>query len=191
MRGDTDGWTISRWIDPVTGLSASFRSQRTRPSRDSGRVVSRSARRVQVALARLDRRLEVRELVASTRTAAEAAKAIGCTVEQIAKSVVFRGRETDRPILAVARGTVRIDESKLADLAGEPVERADADYVRARTGYAIGGVPPMAHSEPIETWIDTGLLDLDVAWAAAGTPHTVFRLTPADLIRLTGGALRE
>lgn len=153
--------------------------------------MSRAARRVQQALTDRDHPSEVRELEASTRTAAEAAEAIGCRVEQIAKSVVFRGRETDRPALVVARGTVRVDESKLARLAGEPVERADPDYVRERTGYAIGGVPPIAHAEPIRTWIDAGLLELDEAWAAAGTPHAVFRFDPAALIGLTGGSLAE
>jgi prolyl-tRNA editing enzyme YbaK/EbsC (Cys-tRNA(Pro) deacylase) len=127
------------------------------------------------------------ELPESTRSAAEAAQAIGGRVEQIVKSLVFRGRSTNRPILAIVSGANRVDEEKLAVLVAEPVAKADADYVRQRTGYAIGGVPPVGHVESLMCVIDEDLLRYEQIWAAAGTPRAVFRLTPADLQRITDG----
>jgi prolyl-tRNA editing enzyme YbaK/EbsC (Cys-tRNA(Pro) deacylase) len=127
------------------------------------------------------------ELPDSTRSAAEAAQAIGCRVAQIAKSLVFRGRSTDRPILAIVSGANRVDEGRLGELVAEPAAKADAEYVRRRTGYAIGGVPPVGHAEPLVCLIDEDLLQYDEIWAAAGTPRAVFRLTPGDLQRITGG----
>lgn len=150
-----------------------------------------SALRVQDALTAERLELEVREFPASTRTAAEAAQAIGCEVAAIAKSIVFRGRESGGPILAVASGAHRIDLEKLAKAAGEAPERADADFVREKTGFAIGGVPPIAHKVPPVTVIDESLMALPEIWAAAGTPNAVFRLTPNDLLRLTGGKLAD
>ena len=146
-----------------------------------------SARAVQEALRRLGYDNRVVAFDQTTRTAKEAAEAIGCRVEQIAKSLVFRTREGQRPILVVASGKNRVNEARLAGYVGEGIERPDAEYVRARTGYAIGGVPPMAHVEALETYIDRDLLRLDIIWAAAGTPHAVFRLTPEELVALTGG----
>ena len=148
---------------------------------------SPSARAVQEALRRLGYADRVLEFDQTTRSAREAAQAIGCRVEQIAKSLVFCARDSGRPILVVASGKNRVDEALLARYVGEPIERPDADYVRAHTGYAIGGVPPIAHAEAMETYIDRDLLDLEAIWAAAGTPHTVFRLTPEELVALTGG----
>lgn len=150
-----------------------------------------SARRVQAVLAERGFDLQVREFPATTRTAAEAAAAIGCSTAQIAKSLVFRAKETDRPVLAVASGTNRVDTAAVAAFLGEPVGRADADFVRARTGFAIGGVPPVGHREPVTTLIDRDLLGYDEIWAAAGTPNAVFRLTPTDLIALTGGTVGD
>jgi prolyl-tRNA editing enzyme YbaK/EbsC (Cys-tRNA(Pro) deacylase) len=146
-----------------------------------------SARAVQEALRRLGYENRVVAFDQTTRTAKEAAEAIGCRVEQIAKSLVFRTSEGQRPILVVASGKNRVNEARLADHVGEGIERPDAAYVRARTGYAIGGVPPMAHAEALETYIDRDLMALDAIWAAAGTPHAVFRLTPEELVALTGG----
>jgi prolyl-tRNA editing enzyme YbaK/EbsC (Cys-tRNA(Pro) deacylase) len=123
----------------------------------------------------------------STRTAVEAAEAVGCGVGQIVKSIVFRAARSGRPILVLASGANRVDEKALADLVGEPLAKADADFVRERTGFAIGGVPPLAHSEPIETLVDEDLMAFAEIWAAAGTPNALFRLTPADLVRITGG----
>jgi Cys-tRNA(Pro) deacylase len=149
--------------------------------------LSAAAQRVQDALKALGVACQVVELPESTRSAAEAAQTIGCRVEQIAKSLVFRGRSTNRPILAIVSGGNRVDEKKLAAISEEPVAKADAEYVRQRTGYAIGGVPPVGHVEPLVCVIDEDLLQYEEIWAAAGTPRAVFRLTPADLARITGG----
>ena len=127
------------------------------------------------------------ELPESTRSATEAAQAIGCGVEQIVKSLVFRGQSTNRPILAVVSGGNRVDEEKLAVLVAEPVAKADAEYVRQRTGYAIGGVPPVGHVESLVCVVDEDLLQYEQIWAAAGTPRAVFQLTSADLQRITNG----
>ncbi len=153
----------------------------------TGRALKASARRVQEALERLGHGFEVREFPESTRTAAEAAAAIGCGVGQIAKSLVFRGGASDRPVLVIASGSNRVDEKKVAEVLGEKIERADADFVRARTGFAIGGVPPVGHAESPITVIDRDLEAYDEIWAAAGTPNAVFRLSPAELIAITGG----
>lgn len=146
-----------------------------------------SAQRVQEALDASGIALQVREFPASTKTSQEAAAAVGCAVAQIAKSMIFRAAVSDRPVLVVASGANRVDEKKLAALLGEKIERATPDFVRAKTGFAIGGVPPVGHLEPPVVLIDEDLLRLDVLWAAAGTPNAVFRLTPAELQQLTGG----
>jgi Cys-tRNA(Pro) deacylase len=149
--------------------------------------LSPSAQRVQDALQTLGLSLQVVELPGSTRTAVEAAQAIGCRVEQIVKSLIFRAKQSDRPILVVASGTNRVNEKKVAGFIGESLGKADADFVHRRTGFAIGGVPPVGHTERLDTFIDEDLLQFDEIWAAAGTPHAVFRLTPGDLVKMTGG----
>jgi prolyl-tRNA editing enzyme YbaK/EbsC (Cys-tRNA(Pro) deacylase) len=149
--------------------------------------LSDSARKVQEALAANGLDCKVREMPASTRTAQEAASAIGCRVEQIAKSLVFKTHRTGRPILVIASGANRVNEKRLAQMIGEPLDKADANFVRESTGFAIGGIPPVGHAQPIETLIDQDLLAVDEIWAAAGTPHAVFALTPADLVRITAG----
>ena len=148
------------------------------------KVLSAAAQRVQDALKALGVTSQVVELPESTRSAAEAAQAIGCRVEQIVKSLVFRGQSTNRPILAVVSGGNRVDEEKLAVLVAEPVAKADAEYVRQRTGFAIGGVPPVGHVESLVCVVDEDLLQYEQIWAAAGTPRAVFQLTPADLQRI-------
>lgn len=145
-----------------------------------------SAARVQAALTARGMALRVVELPASTRSAAEAALAIGCGVAQIVKSIVFRGTRTGEPVLVLASGSKRIDEARVAEAAGEAVTKADATYVRERTGFSIGGVPPVGHAGALRTLLDRSLLDHAELWAAAGTPHAVFRLTPDELVRLTG-----
>ncbi len=149
--------------------------------------LSGSARRVQAVLASLGTALEVVELPASTRTAAEAAAAIGCSVAQIAKSLVFRTVSGGKPVIVIASGANRVNEARIAEYLGEPIEKADAAYVRERTGFAIGGVPPIGHAEPIPTIIDEELLALGELWAAAGTPNAVFKLSADSLVRITGG----
>ncbi len=129
---------------------------------------------------------------ASTRTAAEAATAIGCTVAQIAKSLIFKGASSGAHILVMASGINRADEKKVAAAIGEGIKKADAEFVRERTGYVIGGVSPIGHDmRPRHTLIDASLAALDPLWAAAGHPHAVFRLTFADLVKLTGGTVTE
>jgi prolyl-tRNA editing enzyme YbaK/EbsC (Cys-tRNA(Pro) deacylase) len=149
--------------------------------------LSASAQKVQDALVALGVSCRVVELPASTRTAQEAASAVGCTVGQIVKSLVFRATQTGKPLLVIASGANRVNEARLAELAGEPVGKADAAFVRAHTGFAIGGVAPLGHPAPIETYIDADLLQYAEIWAAAGTPNAVFALTPADLQMITGG----
>ena len=149
--------------------------------------LSPSAQKVQAALQQLGLTLQVVELPDTTRSAAEAAQAIGCGVEQIAKSLVFRSKQTQRPILIIASGTNRVNEKRIGELLGEAIEKADADFVRQKTGFAIGGVPPVGHTEQPVVFIDEDLLHYDEIWAAAGTPHAVFRLLPADLVTMTNG----
>lgn len=152
-------------------------------------TLSTSAKKVQDALAALGMSLQVVELPSSTRTAVEAAQAVGCQVGQIVKSLVFRATQSDRPVLVVASGANRVNEARLGAVMGEPIGKADADYVRQRTGFAIGGVPPLAHAEALQIFIDQDLLQYGEIWAAAGTPHAVFCLTPAQLVTMTGGSL--
>jgi prolyl-tRNA editing enzyme YbaK/EbsC (Cys-tRNA(Pro) deacylase) len=146
-----------------------------------------SVRRVEEALAAAGGGHTVIALEQSARTSAQAASAVGCKVDQIAKSLVFKATTSQRAVLVIASGANRVDEGKVAALIAEPVGRADADFVRQRTGFAIGGVAPVAHAEPLTILIDEDLLRWPEIWAAAGHPNTVFKLTPADLVRLTGG----
>jgi prolyl-tRNA editing enzyme YbaK/EbsC (Cys-tRNA(Pro) deacylase) len=146
-----------------------------------------SARRVQQALTSAGISAQVLDLPQSTRTANEAAVAVGCRVEQIAKSLVFRRTDSDRPVLIIASGSNRVDEKLVASHLSASIVKADADFVRATTGFAIGGVPPLGHDRPVETLIDEDLLRLDTIWAAAGTPHALFAISPHELVRATGG----
>ena len=148
-----------------------------------------AAARVRAALQALGVESEVIELAESARTAAQAATACGVAVGQIVKSLVFlAGGE---PILVLVSGANQADERRLAVLSGQNVRRADADAVRSATGYAIGGVPPVGHPRPLRVFIDRDLLDYDRLIAAAGTPHAVFPITPAELCRVTGGAVAD
>jgi Cys-tRNA(Pro) deacylase len=146
-----------------------------------------SALKVQAALGDS---FQVVEFEASTRTSEDAAAAIGCSVAEIAKSLVFK-TAAGRPVLVIASGTNRVDEKKVRALLGAKIERADADFVREATGYVIGGVPPLAHATEPVVLIDRDLEAFEAIWAAAGTPNAVFRLTPADLVRLTGGQVAD
>ena len=148
-----------------------------------------SAQRVQDALAARGFANRVVELPDSTRTAAEAAQAVGCTVGQIAKSLLFQGKQSGRGILVIASGANRVDEKLLQSLVGEKVRKADADAVRSLTGYVIGGVPPLGHTQPLATFIDAALLQYDKIWAAAGHPNAVFALTGEELAAMTGGTV--
>lgn len=123
-----------------------------------------------------------------TRTSAEAAAVIGCTVAEIAKSIVFRGKDSGQAVVVVASGDNRVSEAKVAAQVGEALARADADFVRSATGYAIGGVAPLGHAQPVKLLLDEDLQRFDTVWAAAGTPFSVFPLSPAQLQALTGVA---
>jgi Cys-tRNA(Pro) deacylase len=151
--------------------------------------LSPSAQRVQDALRTLGFDSTVIEHTESTRTAQEAAERVGVTLGQIVKSLIFKGKVTGKPILVLTSGANRVDEKWIKDYAGEKIERADADFVREVTGYAIGGVPPIAHARQMETYLDEDLLQYDVIWAAAGTPKAVFALTPDELQKMTAGKI--
>ena len=150
-----------------------------------------AAQRIQEALDALGHDGRVREFPEGTRTVADAAAAIGCTVAQIAKSLLFRAAQSDRPVLVIASGINRVDERKIAAALGEPLAKADANFVREKTGFAIGGVPPLGHATLPVVFIDRDLLALAEIWAAAGTPTSVFPLRPSDLERLTGGTILD
>lgn len=143
-----------------------------------------ATQRVIAALAERGLLVETREFAESTRTAADAAAAIGTTVGQIVKSLVFLA--DDAPILVLVSGSNRVDTDQLGTILGKRLDRAPADRVRMATGFAIGGIPPIGHATPLSTYLDADLLTYDLLWAAAGTPNSVFPITPADLQRITG-----
>jgi prolyl-tRNA editing enzyme YbaK/EbsC (Cys-tRNA(Pro) deacylase) len=144
---------------------------------------------VQDALRALGLPDDVRELDASTRTAPEAAAAVGCELGAIVKSLVFRGRDSGEPVLVLVSGDNRADEARVRAEVGEAVGRADADWVREVTGFAIGGIPPIGHPAPVRTVVDEDLLRFDEVWAAAGTPRAVFPVAPRALVDASGGTL--
>ena len=147
--------------------------------------------RVKQALCDLGYGYEPVVLPKSAGTSAQAAEALGCDVAQIAKSLVFQGRQSGQPVLVVASGVNRVDEKRLARTIGEKIRKPNADFVRESTGFSIGGVPPVGHASDIETIIDEDLLQFDVVWAAAGNPKAVFSLDPKDLASMTGGRVRQ
>ena len=149
--------------------------------------LSKNSQKVQDFLDQFDFKLEVVELEESTRTAQDAAEAVGCEVGQIVKSLIFRS--TDQPLLFLVSGKNKLNTTAVGESLGFRLEKANADFVREKTGYAIGGVPPVAHAEKMDVYIDQDLLAFDTIWAAAGTPHAVFRLTSADLPRISGGTV--
>ncbi len=149
--------------------------------------LSPSARRVQDALTERGYTNQVVEHTQTTRSAKEAAAAIGCTVGQIAKSLIFRGAATRQAVLIIASGSNRVNEQLVAAVLGENIERADPDFVQAVTGFAIGGIPPIGHKTRLTTLIDQDLNQYTEIWAAAGNPNAVYRLTPAELLEMTGG----
>jgi prolyl-tRNA editing enzyme YbaK/EbsC (Cys-tRNA(Pro) deacylase) len=152
-------------------------------------TLSPSARKVQEALDAVGMPGRVIEMNRTTRSAADAAAAVGCTVGQIVKSLVFKGTASQRAVLVLTSGANRVDESLLARALAEPVAKADADFVRRASGFAIGGVPPLGHSAPMVVFIDEDLFGHASIWAAAGTPQAVFRLTPQELHAITGGTI--
>jgi prolyl-tRNA editing enzyme YbaK/EbsC (Cys-tRNA(Pro) deacylase) len=152
---------------------------------------SGSVGRVLAEAERLGLAIEVVRLEEGTRTAADAARACGCEVDQIVKSIVFRVAGSDRHVLFLTAGGNRVDPEKAAAVAGAPLEKADAASIRAQTGFAIGGVSPLGHLLPIETWMDPRILRYATIWAAAGTPHHVFEVEPRRLQQALGVATAD
>jgi prolyl-tRNA editing enzyme YbaK/EbsC (Cys-tRNA(Pro) deacylase) len=140
-----------------------------------------AAKRVEAAALAAGLTIEVRTMPASTRTAAEAAAAVEAGVGQIVKSLIFKGKATGRPYLFLVSGTNRVNEQAVAETLGEPITRPDAEFVRAETGFAIGGIPPLGHVVPLPTFLDEDLLQYETIWAAAGTPYAVFAVAPKRL----------
>ena len=153
-------------------------------------TLSPTAQRVQDVLDAAGVATRVVEYAEPGRTSAQAAAIIGCTVGQIAKSLVFRAA-SGRAVLVIASGAHRVDEARVAATLGESIGKADAAFVRAVTGYAIGGIPPLGHAQALATLVDRDLLRYDVVYAAGGTPHAMFPLTPADLVRVSGGTVSD
>ncbi len=155
---------------------------------DNSKELSKSANRVQETLAQKGLRFEVAELSSSTRTANDAANTIGCEVGQIVKSLLFHSVETNQPVLILASGINRVNEKIIERLISEKLVKADADFTRDITGFAIGGVPPVGHKQKIDKiYIDEDLLSYEKLWAAAGTPSAVFSFPSSELVGLTGG----
>jgi prolyl-tRNA editing enzyme YbaK/EbsC (Cys-tRNA(Pro) deacylase) len=152
--------------------------------------LSTSAQRVQDALVAAGVATTVTEYPTSARTSAEAAAVLGCGVGEIAKSLVFRLPDGSA-VLVIASGANRVDETKIAALLGQVPGKADATFVREVTGYAIGGIPPLAHASPLTTVVDRDLLRYDVVHAAGGTPHAMFPIRPEDLVRVAGGRVAD
>jgi prolyl-tRNA editing enzyme YbaK/EbsC (Cys-tRNA(Pro) deacylase) len=146
-----------------------------------------SAQRVQDALAAAGTEARVIELPVAARTSQQAADALGIAVGQIAKSLIFRAVPSGRAVLVIAAGDRRVDEGRISALLGESIERATPEFVRAHSSFAIGGVAPLAHAQPMTTFVDTSLRRFDVVWAAGGTPHCVFPIAPSELVRISGG----
>ncbi len=146
--------------------------------------MSKSLKRVKAALETAGLEIEIIE-TENARTAQDAAEAVGCEIDQIAKSIIFEGVETGEILLFLTAGGNRVDQSRATDLAGQALARADANKVRAVTGFAIGGVSPVGHLTPVRAYLDPRLTEFETVWAAAGTPRHLFRITPADLVQAT------
>lgn len=152
---------------------------------------SPSVARVRAEAERLALSVAPRRLEAGTRTAEDAARACGCALDQIVKSIIFRETGSDRYVLFLTAGSRRVEVEKAARLVGAALERPDAASVRAVTGFAIGGVSPIGHLTPIRAWFDPRLLDFPVVWAAAGTPHHVFDVAPSRLVEATDATIAD
>jgi Cys-tRNA(Pro) deacylase len=158
---------------------------------DKGEKMSKklksSAQSVQEALQGHGLNCEVLQMQNTTRSAEDAALAVGCEVGQIVKSLVFEGKQSHQPVLVVTSGANRVNEKTIAQYLAESIKMANPEFVREMTGFAIGGVPPVGHRHPLKIFIDEDLLQYDKIWAAAGTPHAVFKLTPEELKKITNG----
>ncbi|MDB6178772.1 YbaK/EbsC family protein [Paracoccus sp. Z330] len=148
--------------------------------------MSKSLKRVRAALESAGEAIDILEMPGSTRTAAQAADAAGCEVDQIAKSIIFRGIDSGEVFLFLTAGGNRVDADKATTVAGQPLGKADAALIRAETGFAIGGVSPVGHLNPVRTYFDPRLSEFDRVWAAAGTPRHIFSISPSHLLEMTG-----
>lgn len=151
--------------------------------------LSPSAQKVQDALLARGFDCTVIEFQESTRTAQDAADRVGCTLGQIIKSLIFKGADSGKPILVLTSGANRVDEKRVSTYIGEALTRADPEFARAATGFAIGGIPPLGHAQPIETYLDEDLLQYATLWGAAGTPNAVFEMPAPALQQMTGGKI--
>ena len=154
-------------------------------------TLSPSAQKIQDQIRSLGYEYTVIEHSESTRTAQEAAGRAGCELGQIVKSLIFKGKDSGKPILVLTSGANRVDERRISGYAGEPIGRADADFVRSVTGFAIGGVPPVGHIQKMETYIDEDFLQYATIWAAAGTPNAIFQLKTEELQKMTDGKVAQ
>ena len=154
-------------------------------------TLSSSAQKIQDLLNSLGYNYIVIEHAESTRTAQEAADRAGCELGQIVKSLIFKGKESGKPILVLTSGANRVDEKRISEYAGEHISRANANFVRAVTGFAIGGVPPVGHVQKMETYLDEDFLTYQTIWAAAGTPNAIFELKTEDLQKMTNGRIAQ
>lgn len=150
-------------------------------------TLSTSAQKVQDTLTALGYPCKVQESSITTKTASDAAALVGCDVAQIVKSLIFKGADSSKPILVLTSGANRVDENLISGYAGEKILRADPEFVRTVTGYAIGGVPPVGHAQPMDTYLDEDLLKHPSIWAAGGTPNSLFELSPMELQGMTSG----
>src|SRR5215510_5002344 len=148
-------------------------------------TLSPSAQKIQDLLNSLGYQYTVIEHAESTRTAQEAADRAGCELGQIVKSLIFKGNDSGKPILVLTSGANRVDEKRISEYAGEAIGRASADFVRAVTGFAIGGIPPFGHLQKLETYFDEDFLKYETIWAAAGTPNAIFEVKTSDLQKIT------
>ena len=153
--------------------------------------MSKSLARVRAALEAAGVDAEIREMSETTRTAEDAARAAGCAVDQIAKSIIFRGEASGHAVLFLTAGGNRVDPARATTVAGQSLGKADAALIRKETGFAIGGVAPVGHLKPVTAFFDPRLLDFNIVWAAAGTPRHVFAIAPNQLLELTGGSLAD
>jgi len=153
--------------------------------------MSKSLNRVKAALGAAGVESQVLEMGAETRTAAQAAEAVGCAIDQIAKSIVFRDEASGTAVLFLTAGGNQVNAAKATALVGAPLGKADADLIRAQTGFAIGGVAPLGHLSPIRAFFDPRLADFALIWAAAGTPRHVFAIAPATLLAITGAQIAD
>lgn len=153
--------------------------------------MSKSLKRVRTALEAAGLDVEIMETGSDTRTAQQAADVAGCHLDQIAKSIIFRGETSNHAILFLTAGGNRVDDAKASTVAGEALGKANAALIRAQTGFAIGGVAPVGHLNPIRAFCDPCLTTFTTIWAAAGTPHHIFEITPDQLLAISGAEVAE